>query len=190
MLTTSPLLVYLCKGYLHINGALSKAIFTSTGLDLSSSNHVTDTTFRISFGPSHFEMGEMELNNKTNLPVMFDWDSIDSTRDWEGQKPSLTFRTSLMFVPSCLVCHCDIDVKARGHVKNKVDTIQKMIDGYMNFYRNNASKNVFPKLHFLEHYCTQWISRWGFGMGLHGEQGVELHKEAREPSPRHKTSRG
>ena len=58
--------------------------------------------------------------------------------------------------------------------KNKVDTIQKMIDGYMNFYRNNASKNVFPKLHFLEHHCTQWISRWGFGMGLHGEQGVEL----------------
>ena len=58
--------------------------------------------------------------------------------------------------------------------ENKVDTIQKMIDGYMNFYRNNASKNVFPKLHFLEHYCTQWISRWGFGMGLHGEQGVEL----------------
>ena len=28
--------------------------------------------------------------------------------------------------------------------------------------------------HKIFHYCIKCIDRWGFGMGLHGEQGVEL----------------
>ncbi|GFN74404.1 hypothetical protein PoB_000091000 [Plakobranchus ocellatus] len=58
--------------------------------------------------------------------------------------------------------------------RHEINSIQQNIDEYMKFYRNNANHNIFPKLHFLEHHCTQWIDRWGFGMGMHGEQGVEL----------------
>ncbi|GFN85156.1 amine oxidase, partial [Plakobranchus ocellatus] len=58
--------------------------------------------------------------------------------------------------------------------RHEINSIQQNIDEYMKFYRNNVSHNIFPKLHFLEHHCTQWIDRWGFGMGMHGEQGVEL----------------
>ena len=68
--------------------------------------------------------------------------------------------------------------KAISHCRpidnNEIETIQQMIDEYMKFYRDNTSHTIFPKLNFLEHHCNQWIRRWGFGMGLHGEQGVEL----------------
>ena len=57
---------------------------------------------------------------------------------------------------------------------HEVKPIQDMIDKYMTFYRDNTSQKIFPKLHFLEHHSTEWITRYGFGMGLHGEQGLEL----------------
>ena len=58
--------------------------------------------------------------------------------------------------------------------KTATEDFQGLIDEYMAFYRENISNKIFPKLHFLEHHCIEWIDRWGFGMGLHGEQGVEL----------------
>ena len=41
---------------------------------------------------------------------------------------------------------------------------QRLIYEYMAFNRKNISHKIF-------HHS---IDRWGFGMGLHGEQGVEL----------------
>ena len=52
--------------------------------------------------------------------------------------------------------------------------IQKDIDTYMEYYRETIGAKVIPKLHFLEHHCCEWVQTWGFGMGLHGEQGGEL----------------
>ena len=34
-----------------------------------------------------------------------------------------------------------------------------------------------PKTHFLEDHVAPWISKWGVGMALHGEQGEGIHKE-------------
>ena len=51
---------------------------------------------------------------------------------------------------------------------HEIKPIQDMIDKYMTFYRDNASQKIFPNLHFLEHHSTEWITRYGFGMGLHG----------------------
>ena len=57
---------------------------------------------------------------------------------------------------------------------HEIKPIQDMIDKYLTFYRDNASQKIFPKLHFLEHRSTEWITRYSFGMGLHGDQGLEL----------------
>ena len=46
----------------------------------------------------------------------------------------------------------------------------------MLFYRQNFSGQVLPKHHILEQHVVPWIEKWGFGMGLLGEQGGEsLH---------------
>ena len=109
-----PYMVDVKSRFCHAAVSLSKAIETSTRLDFSSS----DMTFKIWFWPSHSGMGEMEFNNQTNLPEMFDWDSIDSMKEWEEQTPSPTFRTSVVLIPTsclslpwCLVCLCDIHVE-------------------------------------------------------------------------------
>ena len=39
---------------------------------------------------------------------------------------------------------------------------------------------MFPKLHFLEDHCFEWIEMYKVGMGLLSEQGTEqLHKSIR-----------
>ena len=56
-------------------------------------------------------------------------------------------------------------------------TIQVDIDSYMDYFRANFPGKVLPKHHILEDHVLQWIKRWGVGMALHGEQGVEsVHK--------------
>ena len=48
------------------------------------------------------------------------------------------------------------------------------------FYRNHLEQSVFPKLHFLEDHCFEWIEMYKVGMGLLSEQGTEqLHKSIR-----------
>ena len=57
---------------------------------------------------------------------------------------------------------------------------QHAIDTYMEFFRDNFNCRIVPKQHILEEHCVDWIERWGFGMALHGEQGLEkLHKTVR-----------
>ena len=62
--------------------------------------------------------------------------------------------------------------------------IQVYIDEYLAYYRG-----IFPdvriiiKQHLLEDHVVPWIRRWGFGMGLHGEQGGEsIHAQFNEIS--------
>ena len=60
--------------------------------------------------------------------------------------------------------------------ESDIDDIQDLIDSYLAFYRQHFPMKILPKHHFLEDHATQWIRRWGFGMGFHGEQGGEaLH---------------
>ena len=62
--------------------------------------------------------------------------------------------------------------------ESDIDDIQDLIDSYLAFYRQHFPMKILPKHHFLEDHATQWIRRWGFGMGFHGEQGGEaLHAE-------------
>ena len=50
----------------------------------------------------------------------------------------------------------------------------------MKFYRLHVPHRVFPKLHFLESHCLEWIDKYPFGMGLFSEQGAEsLHAHVR-----------
>ncbi|XP_067667443.1 uncharacterized protein [Haliotis asinina] len=58
--------------------------------------------------------------------------------------------------------------------REEIPTIQKKIKEYMSFYRRKfPSSSVTPKMHFLEDHVCDWINTWGFGLGLHGEQGGE-----------------
>ena len=44
----------------------------------------------------------------------------------------------------------------------------------MTFFRKEfPSTNIIPKQHILEAHCVQFIRSFGFGLGLHGEQGGE-----------------
>ena len=50
----------------------------------------------------------------------------------------------------------------------------------MKFYRLHVPNRVFPKLHFLETHCLEWIEKYPFRMGLFSEQGSEsLHAYVR-----------
>ena len=58
-----------------------------------------------------------------------------------------------------------------------IGCLHSEIKSYMFFYRNHAEQTVFPKLHFLEEHCFQWIQTYKVAMGLLSEQGTEqLHK--------------
>ena len=57
---------------------------------------------------------------------------------------------------------------------------KRAINAYLQAYRAKVSwdpkVNVLPKQHILESHVAHWMRRWKFGLGLHGEQGLEsLH---------------
>ena len=63
---------------------------------------------------------------------------------------------------------------------SKITEVESMIKNYMWFYRKHMKYRVFPKLHFLETHCMEWLKRYPFGMGLFSEQGSEsIHKNIR-----------
>ena len=53
------------------------------------------------------------------------------------------------------------------------DNIQEKINTYMECYRQLFPGKVIPKQHFLEDHVVSWITKWGVGLSLHGEQGGE-----------------
>ena len=50
--------------------------------------------------------------------------------------------------------------------------IQKLIDNYIEHYKLCFGR-LTPKHHILQHHCLPFIKRYGAGLGLLGEQGVE-----------------
>ena len=49
----------------------------------------------------------------------------------------------------------------------------------MKYYRRHLARS-YPKLHFLEEHCIEWIDRYRLGMGTVSEHGCEqLHKSIR-----------
>ena len=68
---------------------------------------------------------------------------------------------------------------------NEVRAIEDAISNYFDLYQALFPDiSLIPKQHFLEHHCTDWIRRWGFGMAFGGEQGGEhihahMHRIAR-----------
>ena len=44
----------------------------------------------------------------------------------------------------------------------------------MTLFRKHFPEKTIPKQHILEKHCTNWIRMYGFGMGMHGEQGGEF----------------
>ena len=53
------------------------------------------------------------------------------------------------------------------------------IQDLMAFFRKNwPNQSITPKLHMLEDHATEFIKKWGYGLGLYGEQGGEsIHPE-------------
>ncbi len=64
----------------------------------------------------------------------------------------------------------------------ELPAIQEKIDEYLTYFRATYPKcRIIPKQHLLEDHVVQWIERWGFGMGFHGEQGGEsIHAQFNE----------
>ena len=58
--------------------------------------------------------------------------------------------------------------------QSTLDTIRKAIASYISLYRRHSHNTITPKLHMLERHCLPFIERWGFGLGLLGEQGGEM----------------
>ena len=57
--------------------------------------------------------------------------------------------------------------------------LKRYTKAYMKYYRRHLSR-VYPKLHFLEEHCLEWIGKYRLGMGLFSEHGCEqLHKSIR-----------
>ena len=68
----------------------------------------------------------------------------------------------------------------RPLVDSETNQIKRYVKAYMKFYRLHVPNRVFPKLHFLETHCLEWIEKYPFGMGLFSEQGSEsLHAHVR-----------
>ena len=66
------------------------------------------------------------------------------------------------------ISHC------RPVTDSEIRQAQSKINAYMGFFRLTfPSVAVIPKQHILEYHCTAFMFRWGFGLGLHGEQGGE-----------------
>jgi hypothetical protein len=57
---------------------------------------------------------------------------------------------------------------------NCVPNIEAEINKYMSLFRHCFPNKTIPKQHILEHHCTDWIRKHGFGLGMHGEQGGEF----------------
>ena len=87
----------------------------------------------------------------------------------DAENVNITFHkaNSLLFKHTAISHDKPID-------KTTTVDFQRSLDEYMAFYKKNKSHKNLPQLHFQEHRCIECIDRWGFGMGLQGEQGVEL----------------
>ena len=83
-----------------------------------------------------------------------------------------------------LVSHCE-PIGAEEFVP-----IQQAIDKYMKYYREEFTPeySVVVKQHLLEEHCVDDIRRFGMGLGILGEQGVEsVHRKFKEILKRHST---
>ncbi|GFO22115.1 amine oxidase [Plakobranchus ocellatus] len=54
------------------------------------------------------------------------------------------------------------------------DTIKSQISSLLLIYRRHSHNTITPKLHMFEHHRLPFIKKWGFGLGLLGEQGGEM----------------
>ncbi|GFO43533.1 hypothetical protein PoB_007003800 [Plakobranchus ocellatus] len=56
--------------------------------------------------------------------------------------------------------------------------LQSYINTYKEQYRIHFPQNLIPKQHILEHHVIPHIKRFGFGVGLLGEQGTEASHQS------------
>ena len=48
----------------------------------------------------------------------------------------------------------------RPLVDSETNQIKRYVKAYMKFYRLHVPNRVFPKLHFLETHCLEWIEKY------------------------------
>lgn len=95
-------------------------------------------------------------------------DDHDLHNDAEGIKTKFIKLNRLFSAVHRLVSH------TKPVSENNVSAIEDSITEYMTFYRSTFTDvRIIPKQHILESHCVPWIRNWGFGLGLHGEQGGE-----------------
>ncbi|CAH1266636.1 Hypp3462 [Branchiostoma lanceolatum] len=63
---------------------------------------------------------------------------------------------------------------ARPMKEEEIRELEEAIKSLMAFYRETFPTCTIPvKMHMLEDHVAEWIRKWGFGLGFHGEQGIE-----------------
>ena len=56
----------------------------------------------------------------------------------------------------------------------QLTVIQDHIDEYLAYYRGILpGVRIIIKQHLLEDHAVPWMRKWGFGLGIRGEQGGE-----------------
>jgi hypothetical protein len=51
---------------------------------------------------------------------------------------------------------------------------ENAIQEYIHSFRLMFPRKIIPKQHVLEHHCVEWMKKYRFGLGMHGEQGIEM----------------
>jgi hypothetical protein len=63
--------------------------------------------------------------------------------------------------------------------EEELQRVDNIIRKYMDFFRYYFSDTrIILKQHLLENHCINWVRKWKFGFGFHGEQGAEsIHRK-------------
>ncbi|XP_071955873.1 uncharacterized protein [Antedon mediterranea] len=70
------------------------------------------------------------------------------------------------------ICHRQYNC-ASFFTEEMILKLESDIEDYVQFFRKHFQETEPPKMHILEEHVSDWIKRWKFGLGFHGEQGGE-----------------
>ncbi|KAJ8018292.1 hypothetical protein HOLleu_43792 [Holothuria leucospilota] len=88
----------------------------------------------------------------------------------EASKTASKFKTLFRLFAACHKSYNASSVFSEEDIK----ALELTIQSYTEYFRKEfPAETIPPKMHLLECHATDFIQRWGVGLGFHGEQGGE-----------------
>ncbi|KAI8497930.1 hypothetical protein Bbelb_245820 [Branchiostoma belcheri] len=124
----------------------------------------------------HTMLQDTAIESLTSIPANVAADLVD---DYEGFPLSIVTRSKALkekyqeLFKLYAKCHHAFS-KAKPLSEEEISVLDTDIKNFMEFYRREFPSATIPiKMHLLEDHVVPWIRRWKFGLGFHGEQGIE-----------------